>query len=119
VKIRQTLIGGAEKMVVYDDMEPSEKIKIYDHGVTLSAQPQTEEEILQMRIGYRKGDVLSPKLDTREALAVELDHLADCLANNRTPINDGKLGARVVQMMEAAEKSMCSNGAPIHLKALV
>ena len=83
------------------------------------AQPQTEEEIHQMRIGYRKGDVLSPKLDTREALAVELDHLADCLANNRTPINDGKLGARVVQMMEAAETSMCSNGAPIHLKALV
>lgn len=118
VKIRQTLIGGAEKMVVYDDMEPSEKIKIYDHGVTVSAQPQSEEEILQMRIGYRKGDVLSPKLDTREALAVELDHLADCLANNRTPINDGRLGARVVQLMEAAEKSMCGNGAPVHLQAL-
>lgn len=119
VKIRQTLIGGAEKMVVYDDMEPSEKIKIYDHGVTVSAQPQTEEEILQMRIGYRKGDVLSPKLDTREALAVELDHLADCLANNRTPINDGRLGARVVQMMEAAETSMASNGAPVQLNTLM
>lgn len=119
VKIRQTLIGGAEKMVVYDDMEPSEKVKIYDHGVTVAAQPQSEEEILQMRIGYRKGDVLSPKLDTREALAVELDHLADCLSNNRMPINDGKLGARVVQMMEAAERSMCSNGAPVQLKTLM
>lgn len=118
VKIRQTLIGGAEKMVVYDDMEPSEKIKIYDHGVTVASQPQTEEEILQMRIGYRKGDVLSPRLDTREALAVELDHLADCLSNNRPPINDGALGARVVQMMEAAERSMSSNGAPVQLNAL-
>lgn len=114
VKLRRTLIGGSNKMIVYDDLEPDEKIKIYDKGITTSEDPG---EIYRMRIGYRVGDVLSPQLDRTEALKREVDHFVDCIENN-TPVNTGgDMGLRVVEMLEAATISMRERGRPVDLTA--
>src|ERR1700722_10598578 len=76
VKVRQVLLGGSEKMVVYDDLEPSEKVKIYDKGVSFTDDPR---QIYEMRVGYRTGDMWAPKLDETEALRVAVEHFADCI----------------------------------------
>ena len=113
VKVRQIFLGGSEKMVVYDDLEPSEKIKIYDTGVDLITDP---EQIHEMRIGYRTGDMWSPKLSITEALKVEAEHFVDCIVNKRKPDTDGWLGAEVVQLIEAATSSMRGKGETIYLR---
>ncbi|MEK6325020.1 MAG: Gfo/Idh/MocA family oxidoreductase [Acidobacteriota bacterium] len=112
VKVRRTLIGGSEKMIVYDDLEPSEKIKIYDKGVTLSQRPEALYELL---VGYRSGDMWAPKLDNTEALRTGAIHFIDCIENNRRPLTDGFAGLRIVRLLEAAEKSMRARGALIEL----
>ncbi len=113
VKLRQTLIGGSKKMIVFDDLEPSEKIKIYDKGITLA---DSEDQIYQMRVGYRTGDMHAPKLDSTEALGDEVGHVVDCLTNGTQPITGGAMGLRVVEILEAATQSMKQRGAPIDLK---
>lgn len=113
VKLRQTLIGGSKKMIVFDDLEPSEKIKIYDKGITVT---DDEDQIYQMRVGYRTGDMYAPKLDEVEALRDEVNHIVDCLENGATPITGGAMGLRVVEILEAATQSMKQHGAPIELK---
>ncbi len=113
VKVRRTLVGGSKKMVVMDDLEPSEKIKIYDTGVTLTQQDR--ENIYQLLISYRTGDMLAPKLDMAEALKVEAAHFVDCARNGKKPITDGAAGLRVIQMVEAATKSMHMNGQRVEL----
>jgi predicted dehydrogenase len=115
VKVRQTLIGGSRKMIVYDDLEPSEKIKVYDKGVTVNQSP---EQIYQTLIEYRTGDMWAPHLSAKEALHTEAQHFVDCVVNGSTPITDGAMGLRVVELMEAASQSMRQRGHPAELGAL-
>jgi predicted dehydrogenase len=112
VKLRQILIGGSKKMITYDDLEPSEKLKIYDKGVSFTDDPK---QIQEMRVGYRTGDMWAPKIDGAEALRVEGEHFVDCVINGKTPITDGRLGLRVVEVLEAATCSMRSRGATVHI----
>ena len=113
VKIRQTLIGGTSKMIVYDDTQPSEKVKIYDKGVELNSSSM--EEIYQLKVQYRVGDMYSPKLDDQEALAVETGHFADCIANAKRPMTGGREGLEVVKVLVAAQESLKNRGLPVGL----
>jgi predicted dehydrogenase len=113
VKVRRTLIGGSQKMIVYDDIEPSEKIKVYDKGITVNGAP---ENIYKMLIGYRTGDMWSPQLEMSEALRTEALHFLDCIRTGKKPITDGEAGLRVVSMLEAASASMNNHGQPVELK---
>ena len=110
VKIRQTLIGGTSKMILYDDNQPSEKIKVYDKGVEIS---RTKEQLYHMKIQYRVGDMFAPNLEGHEALAFETEHFADCLLNGKKPLTDGKAGLEVVKVLEASKESLEKNGAPV------
>lgn len=112
VKVRQILIGGSNKMITYDDLEPSEKIKVYDKGVSFTDDPN---QIREMRIGYRTGDMWAPKLAVSEALRVESEHFVDCINNKRTPMTDGHLGVRVVELIEAANRSMRCRGDTVNI----
>ncbi len=107
VKVRHTLIGGSEKMILYDDLEPSEKIKVYDKGVTVSSG---REAVYQMLVSYRSGDMWAPRLANTEALQTETRHFIDCIENSRQPITDGAAGLRMVNMIEAAERSLRARG---------
>ncbi|MDP5015750.1 MAG: gfo/Idh/MocA family oxidoreductase, partial [Dolichospermum sp.] len=113
VKIRRTLIGGEMKMIVYDDLEPSEKVKIYDKGITLTNNP---ENFYKMMVDYRLGDMLAPQLDITEPLYLEIQHFVDCIKTNNLPITDGQNGLQVVQILEAANQSMQQQGKLIKLK---
>lgn len=107
VKVRHTLIGGSEKMILYDDLDPSEKVKVYDKGVVISQSP---EAVYEMLVSYRSGDMWAPRLDATEALQTEALHFIDCIENNKTPQTDGASGLRLVRMVEAAEKSLRARG---------
>jgi predicted dehydrogenase len=112
VKVRRTLIGGSQRMIVYDDLEPSEKVKIYDKGITLNGN---SESVYQMLIGYRTGDMWSPKLDMTEALRIEGLHFIDCITKGDRPITDGQAGLRVVRILEAATQSLKQQGRLVEL----
>jgi predicted dehydrogenase len=114
VKVRRTLIGGSERMIVYDDLEPSEKVKLYDKGVTFSEQSEKKYELL---VSYRAGDMLAPHLDGTEALLTEARHFIDCIKNTKKPITDGAAGLRMVRILEAAERSMKARGQLVELPA--
>ncbi|MET3926559.1 Gfo/Idh/MocA family oxidoreductase [Devosia sp. 2618] len=116
VKVRRTLVGGSNKMVVYDDLEPSEKIKVYDRGVTLDPMaPKAGERKNQMRIGYRAGDMFAPQLDITEALGAELAEFIACVQRGTKPTADGAAGLRVVRILEAATASMAKGGTLVEL----
>src|SRR4051812_4502040 len=106
LKVRTTLIGGKEKMLVWNDLEPDEKIKVYDKGVQITSG----ENIYDLLVTYRPGDVWSPKVDQTEALTVELSSSADCIRHNKTPKNDGHAGLRIVKLLEAADHSLSEKG---------
>ncbi len=114
VKIRRTLIGGSQKMIVYDDLEPSEKIKVYDKGINVPEQP---DNVYQILIGYRIGDMWAPNLDTTEALNTEALHFLHCIEQDEKPITDGYAGLQVVKILEAATLSLKEKGQPIKLGA--
>lgn len=111
VKIRLCLIGGSRRMVVWDDMDPSEKLKVYDKGVSLTNP--SESELRRIKVDYRIGDMVAPKLDTREALAVEAAHFLDCIRNGKSPIADGREGWKNVVLLDAAQRSLRLNGQPV------
>lgn len=113
VKVRQILIGGSKKMIAYNDLEPSEKVKVYDKGVRFTDDPK---EIYEMRVGYRSGDMCAPKLDETEALRVEALHFADCIEHGKTPQTDGHAGLRVVELVEAATSSMRGRGETVYVQ---
>jgi predicted dehydrogenase len=116
VKIRRTLLGGSRKMIVYDDLEPSEKIKVYDKGITLTGNPDSNgEERYRMLVGYRVGDMWAPHLEMREALGVELRQFVKCIDQHSVPLTDGHAGLRVVRILEAATQSMAERGRVIEL----
>jgi predicted dehydrogenase len=112
VKVRQTFVGGSRKMIVYDDVEPTEKIKVYDKGITVNG---LGENAHQLRIGYRAGDMWAPHLPTKEALQTEVEHFVDCLRSGKTPVSSARTGLRVVEILEAASRSIAAQGRPVRL----
>jgi predicted dehydrogenase len=112
VKVRRTLIGGSRQMIVYDDMETSEKVKVYDKGITVKNE---SESVYKMLVNYRAGDMYSPALDVTEALKVEAQHFAECISTGAAPITDGHCGLRVVRLLEAATESMRNRGKLVEL----
>ena len=107
VKIRRTLLGGSRRMVVFDDLEASEKIKVYDRGISVDPSP---ENVYQMLVGYRTGDMWAPKLAQVEALSAEAVHFVDCVSRGTRPLTDGPAGLRIVRLLEAASASMAAQG---------
>jgi len=111
VKVRTTLIGGEKKMVLWNDLEADEKVKVYDKGVEIT----TGQGVYDLLVSYRSGDMWSPKVEQTEALKVEAKYFVDCIEKNQTPINDGQAGLRVVRMLEAAGQSLKQHGRPVEL----
>lgn len=112
VKVRRTLIGGSQKMIVFDDLENSEKVKVYDKGITLNGNP---DKMYQMLVGYRAGDMWAPKLEMTEALKTEALHFIDCIKTSKRPITDGEAGLQVVKILEAATQSIKKQGRLVEL----
>ena len=112
VKVRHTLIGGSEKMILYDDIEPSEKIKVYHKGITVT--PGTED-VYKLLVSYRSGDMYAPRLDNGEALQREARHFVECVEGKVRPETDGPAGLRMVKMIEAAERSLRKRGELVEL----
>jgi len=110
VKVRTTLIGGEKKMVVWNDLEVDEKIKVYDRGVNMSSR----EGVYNLLVSYRSGDMWAPKVETIEALKAELSYFVDCIKTGEPPINDGIAGLRIVRMLEAAEESLSRKGEAVY-----
>jgi predicted dehydrogenase len=115
VKLRQTLIGGSQKMILYDDLQPSEKVRIYDKGITIDGSPGA---IHEFRIGYRAGDMWAPQISTREALVTEAEHFVDCIETGERPITDGAMGLRLVEILEHATLSMSRQGSPVEFERI-
>ena len=113
VKVRRTLLGGSRRMIVFDDLETSEKIKVYDSGISVDPSP---ENVYQMLVGYRTGDMWAPKLNEGEALRVAVEHFADCIEKSQPPMTDGRMGLRVVELVEAATSSMRGRGETVHIQ---
>ena len=112
VKVRTTIVGGSKKMIVYDDMENSEKIKVFDRGITVNHDPARRERMLT---GYRNGDILVPNLETTEALRLMAQEFVNSIREDRSPLTDGSSAYRVVRLLEAAQRSIEQNGREIDL----
>jgi predicted dehydrogenase len=111
VKVRTTLIGGEKKMLVWNDLEADEKVKVYDKGVSIT----NREGLYELLVSYRSGDMWAPQLEQIEALRHELAYFVDCISDDHTPFNDGQAGLRVVKMLEAADESVRKRGALVYL----
>ncbi len=111
VKVRTTLIGGRDKMLVWNDLEPDEKVKVYDKGVNVTSK----EGVYDLLVSYRSGDVWAPRVEQTEALKAELAYFLDCITTGKTPFNDGEAGLRVVRMLEAADRSLADRGKVVPL----
>ena len=112
VKVRQTLIGGDKKMILYNDLEPSEKVRVYDTGYN----HKTEEDKTRIMVDYRTGDVYIPKLSSREALAGVADDFLQSVLQNKLPLSNALLGRSVVQILEASQQSIKNSGKEIRIK---
>ena len=112
VKIRHFAIGGSRKSLVYNDLVPGEKIKVYDHGITVSADAEARRGVL---IGYRTGDIWSPHIEEVEPLQRMVAHFAECVEEHKPPLTDGAAGLRVVRILEAAQRSIKAQGGRITL----
>ncbi len=110
VKIRLTTLCGTNRMIVYDDTVPSEKVRIYDRGVTVSKLEPSSHDRTRLQVDYRTGDMYSPMLDQSEALQVGARHFASCVRSGETPYTDGQVGSRIVSFLEAAERSLKVGG---------
>lgn len=106
-KLRRTTIVGSDKMLVYDDLEPVEKVKVYDRGVVAL---EGSESLMELQRTYRIGDVFSPHIDTIEPLRTECQHFLECIRGQETPRSDGYSGLRVVKLLEAADRSLRNGG---------
>jgi predicted dehydrogenase len=109
VKVRTTLIGGEKKMLVWNDLEADEKIKIYDKGVEMSG------DVYKLLVSYRSGDMWAPRVEQVEALKIEAAYFVDCILNDKQPFNDGAAGLHVVRMLEAADRSLQQKGKIVQL----
>lgn len=110
VKVRHTLIGGAKKMIVYNDLEPTEKVKVYDTGVTVGDDKDQIRKVVQ---DYRTGDMWAPQIDRTEPLNVEMIEFAEAIKNGQSTVADGSEGLSVVRTLEAATKSMHERGTAV------
>jgi predicted dehydrogenase len=111
VKVRTTLIGGEKRMLVWNDLEADEKVKVYDKGVKITSR----EGVYELLVNYRSGDMWAPQLEQGEALRQELSCFVECVSHNRDPFNDGLAGLRVVKMLESASKSLSKGGSLVYL----
>jgi len=111
VKVRTTLIGGEKRMLVWNDLEADEKLKVYDKGVEISSK----EGVYELLVSYRSGDMWSPQLEQGEALRQELAYFVDCISSGHEPFNNGCAGLRVVRMLEKANESLNMKGALVYL----
>jgi predicted dehydrogenase len=111
VKVRTTLIGGEKKMLVWNDLEADEKLKIYDKGVDVKSQ----EGVYNLLVSYRSGDMWAPQVEQVEALRIELQYFAECITKSETPFNGGCAGLKVVRMLEAASRSLSKRGELVYL----
>jgi predicted dehydrogenase len=111
VKIRTTLIGGEKKMLVWNDLEADEKLRVYDKGVNVT----TQQGLYNLLVNYRSGDMWAPRIEQCEALQVELQYFVDCIVKDEMPFNDGIAGLRVVKMLEASGESLNKRGALVYL----
>ena len=111
VKVRTTLIGGEKRMLVWNDLENDEKVKVYDKGVNIN----NSEGLYKLLVNYRSGDMWSPQLEQVEALRQELTYFVDCITTGKDPFNDGCAGLRVVKMLEAASESISKRGSLVYL----
>lgn len=115
VKVRQTLISGDRKMLVWDDLSPDEKVKIYDRGVDVKAADEDKDGTYQLLVSYRSGDVHIPKLEATEALKAEAQYFLECVEKSVEPFNNGEAGLQVVRLLEAADESLANGGRRIEL----
>jgi predicted dehydrogenase len=106
VKVRTTLIGGEKRMVVWNDVEADEKVKVYDRGVEITAR----EGVYNLLVSYRSGDMWAPKVESIEALKAECQYFIECVKDGKDPFNDGVAGLKVVKMLEAADRSIKARG---------
>lgn len=113
LKIRQCIVGGSKKMVVYDDLNASEKVKIYDCGVTSKL---SSSQRLKLEIDYRSGDMIAPCIENREPLSIELEDFVFSILERKKPISDGTFALRIVEVLEAADRSLRRQGMPIELR---
>ena len=117
VKIRKTLISGDKKMLVWDDLDPDEKVKIYDRGVDVKSSNggKNKNGIHDLLVSYRSGDVHIPKLEATEALKAEAQYFVECIEKNEEPFNNGQAGLQVIRLLEAADESLKNGGKRITL----
>ncbi len=111
VKLRTTLIGGEKKMLVWNDIDADEKIKVYDRGVEVKSR----EGIYDLLVNYRSGDMWAPKVDQIEALRHEVEYFTDCIMKDKRPFNDGRAGLRIVKMLEACDESLKNRGRMVYI----
>jgi len=111
VKVRTTFLAGQKKMLVWDDLQADEKIKIYDKGVNV----ETKEGMYKLWVDYRAGDMWSPRVEHTEALKMELEYFIDCILNDKKPINDGEAGLRITKMLLATDESLKNEGKKVKL----
>ncbi|CAN5611506.1 Gfo/Idh/MocA family oxidoreductase [soil metagenome] len=113
VKVRQMMFVGSKKSLIFNELNASEPVKVYDRGVSFDSNDETER---RMRVSYRSGDVWSPQIEPGEALQNAVGHFAQCVRTGETPISDGQLGLRVVELLEAANRSIRSQGRRVILQ---
>lgn len=113
-KVRRMIVGGSRRTLLWDDIDPSQRISVFDRGVDISGGDDPET-VTQRRIAYRLGDMVAPALREREALASMFDELVGAVRNQRAPLTDGMAGLRVLQMLEAAKISMGNGGTAIEI----
>jgi predicted dehydrogenase len=111
-KTRRTTLVGSRKMVVFDDMDPTDKVRIYDKGVDIRPQAVSYEDYLHVRFG----DILIPHVGTAEPLRLECQHFVDCIVNGSVPRSDGNHGLQVIRVLAAAQKSLDLDGVPVAVK---
>ena len=111
VKVRTTLIGAEKKMLVWNDLDTEQKLKVYDKGVEICSK----EDMYELLVTYRSGDIWAPRVEEVEALKIELQSFLECITDNKPIINDGSAGARVVKMLEAASSSLTRKGEIVYL----
>jgi predicted dehydrogenase len=111
VKVRTTLIGGEKKMVVWNDLDVDEKVKVYDKGVDIT----NGQGLYDLLVSYRSGDMWAPRVEQTEALKREVEYFVECITKNQVPFNDGPAGLRVVRLLEAATRSLKARGKPVNL----
>ena len=112
VKLRHFLVGGSRRSALYNDLDPSERLKIYDRGIDLTPDPESKRQVM---VGYRSGDVVAPRLDALEPLRCMVEHFAECVGTGSRPISDGDQGLRIVRILVAAEESLGKGGVRVDL----